>query len=76
MALVIRLTRIGKKGEARYRIIVKEKRSRRDGRAIEYLGWYQKSVGNDKQVIKKERIDYWISQGAIPSATVSKIISL
>ena len=42
MALVIRLTRIGKKGERKFRVVVKEKRSRRDGKSIEVLGWYEK----------------------------------
>lgn len=76
MALVIRLTRIGKRGERRFRLVVKEKRSRRDGKAIEYLGWYQKNVGSDKKEIKRDRLDYWISKGAKPTETVAKIISL
>ncbi len=73
MALTIRLTRTGKKGERKFRIAVKEKRSRRDGKAVELLGWYEKGKGN-KIKINQERYKYWISQGAIPSETVRKIV--
>ncbi|HKC14744.1 MAG TPA: 30S ribosomal protein S16 [Patescibacteria group bacterium] len=73
--LVIRLSRTGKKGERKFRIVVKEKRSRRDGKPIENLGWYIKGVDNGVEV-NKERLKHWISQGAKPSPTISKILSL
>lgn len=73
--IVIRLTRTGKKGERKFRIVVKEKRSRRDGKSIENLGWYIKGVENGIEV-DKERLKHWISVGAKPSLTVSKILSL
>lgn len=76
MAVVIRLTNIGRKGEHRFRIIVKEKRSKRDGKAIELLGWYQKTENGEKKEVNEERVDYWISKGAKPSPTVAKILSL
>lgn len=86
--IVIRLARTGKKGERKFRIVVKEKRSRRDGNSIENLGWYIKGVGEGARLrgeetkegfnvtINKERLKYWISQGAKPSPTVSKIAGL
>lgn len=73
MSVVIRLSRTGKKGERKFRVVVKEKRSRRDGKAIENLGWLEKGV-NGKKEINLERYKYWLSQGAIPSLTVSEII--
>ncbi len=73
MSLAIRLTRIGKKGERKFRIVVKEKRSKRDGDFVELLGWYEKTKDNKKKKINKERFDYWISQGARPSKTVAEI---
>lgn len=75
MAVIIRLTRTGKKGEGRYRMVVKEKRSRRDGKAIEILGWYQKGK-EGKKSIKAERVQYWLSQGAKTSEAVAKILAL
>ncbi len=74
MSLTIRLTRTGKKGERKFRIAVKEKRSRRDGKAVELLGFYEKGKGG-KFEINKERYNYWLSKGAIPSETVEKIIN-
>ncbi len=72
MSVVIRSARIGKKGERKFRIVVKEKRSKRDGKAIEFLGWYEK--GKDgKVVLDKERYNYWLSVGAQPSITVEKL---
>ncbi len=73
MSLTIRLTRTGKKGERKFRIAVKEKRSRRDGRAVELLGYFEKGK-NKKLELNKERYDYWVSKGAIPSETLEKII--
>lgn len=75
MALVIRLSKKGKRGEARYRIVVTEKRYRRDGKPKEILGSYEKKVGAENKIINRERYDYWISKGAMPSPTVEKILS-
>ncbi|MCL4354322.1 30S ribosomal protein S16 [Patescibacteria group bacterium] len=74
MAVVIRLTRTGKKGERKFRVVVKEQRSRRDGKPIEVLGWCEKGKDGGSKKINKERYDYWISVGARPSETVSKLI--
>lgn len=75
MSVVIRLSKTGKRGEARFRIVVTEKRYRRDGEPIENLGWYEKKELEQKKEINKERYDYWISKGAKPSPTVEKIVS-
>ena len=73
MSLVIRLSRTGKKGERKFRVVVKEKRSRRDGDNLEVLGWCEKGK-TGKKVLNNTRIQYWISQGAIPSTTVSGLL--
>ncbi len=74
--LVIRLSRIGRKGEAKYRVVVKEKRSNRDGAAIELLGSYEK-VSNEKVVknLKMDRIEYWKGQGAQITPAVEKALA-
>ena len=73
MAVVIRLTRTGKKGERKFRVVVKEKRSRRDGDVIDSLGYFEKGP-NGKKEINMERYQYWVSKGAKPSPTVSEIV--
>lgn len=75
MALVIRLTKTGRKGEARFRVVVKEKRSRRDGKAIEVLGWFIKDANKKTLKVDKNRLEYWLSKGAKPTTTVLKLIS-
>jgi small subunit ribosomal protein S16 len=73
MSLVIRSARVGKRGERKFRIVVKEKRSKRDGDSIEVLGWYEKGKNGVKQ-IDKNRYDYWVKQGAKPSIAIEKLI--
>lgn len=73
MSVVIRLSRMGKRGERKFRIIVKEKRTRRDGESIETLGSFEKGQKNGAQNLNKERYNYWRSVGAIPSETVAQI---
>jgi small subunit ribosomal protein S16 len=76
MAVVIRLSRTGKKGERKFRVVVIEKRIRRDGDNIEVLGWYEMDKNGGKKEVKMERYEYWLSQGALPSPRVTKIVSL
>ena len=73
MAVVIRLSRTGKRGERKFRIVVKEKRSKRDGAAIETLGYFEKGAKGKKK-INKERYEHWISVGAKPSITIEKLL--
>jgi len=73
MAVVIRLSRTGKKGERKFRIVVKEKRSRRDGDSIESLGWYEMGKDGGRKQLNTDRYNYWLSQGAIPSPTVAEL---
>lgn len=74
MSVVIRLSKIGKRGEARYRVVVAEKRERRDGKPIETLGWYEKREKTQNKDINMERYKFWVSKGATPSPTVAKIV--
>ena len=74
MSLIIKLTRTGKKGERKFRVVVKEKRSKRDGDFVELLGWYEKTKDHKKKSIDMERYNYWFAKGARPSATVGKIV--
>ena len=74
MSLVVRFTRTGRRGERKFRIVVKEKRSRRDGDALEYLGYYEKTVKGETKNLEKDRIKYWIEKGAQVSPSVKQIL--
>jgi small subunit ribosomal protein S16 len=74
MSLVIRLTRTGKKGERKFRVVVKEKRSKRDGGYVDLLGWYNKTADMKDKKIDMEKYNNWIAKGAQPSPTVQAIV--
>ena len=72
--LAISLMRMGAKGKPFYRLVVKEKRSKRDGKYIENVGTYNPMLDPAAVELKHERIQYWISVGAQPTETVASLI--
>jgi len=72
----IRLTRVGRRKLSKWRVGVFDQRTRRDGRAIEYLGTYDphKERAEDKLSVDAERVKYWLSKGAQPSETVAALL--
>lgn len=72
--LSIRLTRMGAKKKPFYRIVVAEKRSKRDGRFVESVGYYDPCRNPAEVKINQERISYWIERGAQPTETVRSLI--
>jgi len=74
MSLVIRFSKIGRKGEAKFRIVVKEKRSKRDGAAIDTLGFYNKSLKDSTLNLDQNRFSYWKGQGAMVSPALEKAL--
>jgi len=76
MSVKIRMTRIGRRHRPFFRINAIESRNPRDGRILEKLGHYDPLEKNvEKQVvIDRERIEYWLDNGAIPSDTVSDML--
>jgi small subunit ribosomal protein S16 len=72
--LAISLMRMGAKKKPFYRVVVKEKRSKRDGKYLENLGTYNPMANPAEINLKHERIQYWVSVGAQPTETVASII--
>ncbi len=66
--------RLGAKKRPFYRVVVKEKRSKRDGKYLENVGTYNPMTDPAEVNLKHERIQYWISVGAQPSETVASLI--
>ena len=71
--LSIRLTRMGKKKQPIYRVIVLDKRKDPWGKSLEILGNYNPRTKPSTINLKIERIKYWLSVGAQPSETVHNI---
>ena len=74
MAVKIRLARYGAKKRPFYRIVVADGRYPRDGRFLENVGTYNPMVEPNELSLKKERIEYWLGQGAKPTDTVNSLL--
>jgi len=75
MSVTIRLTRAGSKKVPFYRVVAADRRSPRDGRFIEQLGIYDPLRDPVEFRVNDERLDHWIKVGAVPSETVSQLLS-
>ena len=72
--LAIRLMRTGAKKRPSYRIVVKEKQSKRDGAYLENLGTYNPTREPAEINLKADRVQYWIGKGAQPTDTVASFL--
>ncbi len=75
MAVRIRLLRMGKIRNPQYRIVVADARTKRDGRAIEYLGIYHPKEEPSLIEVNSDRVQHWLKVGAQPSEAVQAILS-
>jgi small subunit ribosomal protein S16 len=74
MAVHIRLSRAGAKKRPFYRIIVADHRCPRGGRFLENIGTYDPTRDPVHLAIDQERLTFWRARGALPSATVDRLI--
>ena len=76
MAVKLRMKRMGRLHRPFFRLVAADTRCPRDGNVIEELGLYDPMEKNKaaRITLKIERIDYWLSQGAIPSHTVRQML--
>lgn len=72
----IRLTRVGSTKNPVYRIVVVDSRARRDGRAIETIGQYNPQLNPSLIEIDEDKAKKWLGEGAQPSRTVKKLLSI
>ena len=74
MAVKIRLTRMGKKKNPFYRVVVADERTRRDGAPIEEIGYYNPMANPAEVKIDAEKAQKWIKNGAQPTDTVRALL--
>ena len=72
--LAIRLMRMGAKKSPSYRVVVKEKLSKREGAYVENVGFYNPTRNPAEVRLDMERVNYWLSKGAQPTDTVRNLI--
>ena len=70
--LKLRLKRTGRKGSPSYRLVIMENTSRRDGRPMDELGYYNPITKQYKFDVKK--IQKWLSYGVKSTKTVSDLL--
>lgn len=76
MAVKIRLTRLGKKKQPTYRVVVMDSRKPRDGKYIEQLGIYDPRQEPSLIEIDNERALYWLNTGAQPTERAQKLLEI
>lgn len=74
--VVIRLARGGSNKRPFYRIVVADKRCRRDGRNIEQIGFFNPiaAATETRFTVKSDRLTHWISVGAQMSERVAFLV--
>lgn len=72
--LKIKLTRTGKRGQPSYRIVVVEARSKRDGKYLESLGFYNPLTKPNTIKVDKKKYQEWKAKGAQPTDTVRRLV--
>jgi len=72
--LMIRMARFGAKKKPTYRVVVIDKERARNSRSVEVVGLYNPVCQPPVVNLNRERIEYWIKNGAQPSDTVSRLL--
>jgi small subunit ribosomal protein S16 len=70
----IRLRRVGARNQPSYRIVVTDRRSPRDGRFIEAIGFYNPRTEPETVTLDEERALHWLEKGAQPSEAVERLM--
>jgi small subunit ribosomal protein S16 len=73
--LRIRLTRVGKRKQPAYRLVVADSRSPRDGSFLKIIGHYNPLTDPATLVVKEDEAVHWLEKGAKPSETVAKLLT-
>lgn len=70
--LKLRLKRVGRKRSPSYRLVIMENTTRRDGRPIEEVGYYN-PISKDYK-FDAEKIQKWLNYGIKPTKTVFNLL--
>jgi small subunit ribosomal protein S16 len=76
MPVKIRLTRMGKKKQPSYRVVVMDSRKPRDGKYIEQIGRYDARQDPSLIEIDNARAVDWLQKGAQPTERAKKLLEI
>lgn len=71
--LAIKLSRVGKKKQPQYRIVVVEKSKDPWGKVLEIVGFYNPLTNPKTFTLKKDRAEHWLKMGAQASDSVHNL---
>ncbi len=74
MALRLRLTRMGSKKRPFYRIVAVNSQARRDGKFLDFLGYYNPMQNPQDLKVDQEKAKRWMDKGAKPTETVRSLL--
>ena len=74
MAVKLKLTRLGSKKHPFYRVVAATDETRRDGRPLEFLGFYNPMTNPAEVRLDAEKIRVWLDKGAEPTSTVRSLL--
>jgi small subunit ribosomal protein S16 len=74
MALKLRLTRMGSKKKPFYRVVAVDSQTRRDGRALDYVGYYNPMTNPADIKFDQDKVKMWMERGAQPTDTVRSLL--
>jgi small subunit ribosomal protein S16 len=75
MAMKIRLTRMGSKKRPCYRVVAVDSETRRDGRALDFLGYYNPMKEPAEIKLDADKVKAWLAKGAKPTDTVRSLLT-
>jgi len=77
MALKIRLRKQGRTNRPTYRLVVADTRTKRDGKYVEQLGWYNPLAAESESVLKidGEKVQHWLEHGAEISDKAKSLVA-
>ena len=73
--LKIRLSRVGKKKQPTYRVVIADARAPRDGKYVEIVGTYNPRTEPDTFVIDEDKVRGWLAKGAQPTMRMHKLLA-
>lgn len=71
----IRLFKTGAKHKISYRIVAIDSKRKRDGKPLEIIGFFNPKTKPPSFKIKRDRLNYWVSNGAQTTLAVKKLIN-
>lgn len=74
MSVSIRLSRVGKKNQPVYRIVVAKTRSKRNGKSLQQLGLYNPSVNPPIFKLDQKAFEQWLQKGALISTGLRRLL--